>query len=293
MKQLFILTILSGSIFFSSCLATTEPIGASLKSTNFSNNSAKKITLLDSDVEVEKEGFLGRNKVDKSGTKKIVSGFEQKFDSLFLIEEIDLIIEDDSVYESAKHEKFSEDIKSLNKNYLSNKKRKDGIIDQHPKFDLSNSDININTDYGIYISVKGSENTSYISTTHYNSSIKTEYTSFISYIFDISNNKIVWIYEYVEESNIEKVNIDSFIKSMLFSLKYGKDLKPKSFELEPSDERVLLTKQDGFQLFGNIENVSHFEITFKNIEGVSTIHLDDIKSIEIPSRSKTLFPFEI
>ncbi len=293
MKPSLFICLLSSCLLFSSCLATTKPIGASLKSTDFDSSFSKEITLLHEDIYVEKEGYLGRDKADKNATESIISKFEQKLDSLFLIEEINLIVEPDSFYKHSKLDEFLSDIQSLNKNYLSDNKRKEGIINQHPDFDLSNSDNEITTDLGIYLSIKGSENTSYFDSGYGSSAIKTEYTTVVSYLFDIKKNKLVWIYEYAEKSNIEKVNLDAFIKSVLFSLKYDRDLKPKSFEIEPSGKQVLLTKNDGFQLFGNIEKVSNFEISFKNSEGVSIIHMKDIGKIEIPSERKTLFPFEI
>lgn len=293
MKSSLFVFLLSSLMLFSSCVATYKPIGASLKTTSFSNSSVDNVTLLFSDIDVQKKSFLNRSKNDISSANNIISEFNLKFDSLFLTEDIHIIIDNDSIYNSSQLEEFSKDIESLNKNYISNKKRHEGIIDKHPDFDISDSEVNFSTKYGIYISLKGSENTDYVDYGFGNVPHNTKYTTLISYIFDIEKNKVVWIYEYTEQSNIDKINIDSFFKSLLFSFKYEKDLKPVSFELEPSNKDIVLTTLDGTRLFGTIENVSHFNVSFKTNSGINSIHMKDIYKIEIPSKNKILFPFEI
>lgn len=295
MKFLPYLFFFSSLIFFSSCVATYNPIGASLKTTSFSKSSVDDITLLFSEIDVQKKGFLNITRKDQGRKGDILSEFNQKFDSLFLIENIRIITNTDSIYNSSQLEEFTKDIESLNKYYISNKKRQEGIIDKHPDFDISNSEVSFNTKYGIYISLKGSEITDYVDfgREYGNTPINTKYTVLICYIFDIQKNKVVWMYEYIEQTNIDKINVESFFKSLLFSLKYEKDLKPASFELKPNDKDIILTTLDGTRLFGNIESVSHFKVRFKTNSGINSVHMKDIYKIEIPSKNKWLFPIKI
>lgn len=287
------LIVFSGMILFLTA-CSYKPIGASMKSEELKESSFKNITVLGKVIDVENRNMWGRNKADEKGILDLENEFGLVMDSLFSSEGIALTITEDSLYKQDALDSLYEAMNEMNSIYSKKEKRQLGIIDNHPDFDFSNSEINIQSDLGLYYSISSYEGFMYISNGvgAGQTAIKQENTRIVSYLIDLSINKIVWVYYYNQSDNVERRNLDLYIKSLIMSLKYNRDIKPSSFDLKPSNIRYKITQIDGTVYYGSIISISGLGIEIKINGGQRSTNFGEIRLIETPG-GELVFPFEI
>ena len=292
-KNLLFLTSLLVCI---SCATTSVPSGkgSSLTATEFDSELVTEIDFLQADVSKrsdEYSGYVGGKKNEVSA-EEIKGELITSIDSVFNVENIDLTLPTESIYRKEKATELVDEIEKLNEYYFAEKTTSVIRVDRHPSFDFSDSDINLNNDYGMYLYLLTNFNFSYSANEVANISVNYT-TELYAYLFDLKSNKTVWVYNFTSPVSVEYLNLDHISMSFLMSIKYGKDFLPRTFSIKPIDDKVLVYLFDGNVLFADIKNVDGFIIEVENIDGLRKLHMNEISKIEIAQSKEKIFPFEL